>query len=196
MVKSFNIYMTGVGGQGIGLLSEVLLRGADHAGLRVKSVDTHGLAQRGGIVVSHLRLGDGVHSPLVSAGSADLVVAMERHEALRGMGEYLKTGGALVYYDTVWQPLDVRLGTSAEVTAEAIETACAGGNVRLMKVFEPDLPDTRMQNMVILAVMAADGILPGVQPAHYRAAMEDLMAGTMLEKNMALFERVFSNTIK
>ncbi|MBW2538534.1 MAG: 2-oxoacid:acceptor oxidoreductase family protein, partial [Deltaproteobacteria bacterium] len=54
-MNSFNVYMTGVGGQGIGLLSEILLRAADHAGHTVKGVDTHGLAQRGGIVVSSLR---------------------------------------------------------------------------------------------------------------------------------------------
>lgn len=187
-MKAFNIYMTGVGGQGIGLLSEVLLRAADYAGLPVKSVDTHGLAQRGGIVVSHLRLGNGAHSPLVSAGSADLVVAMERHEALRGMAGFLKNGGTLVYYDTVWQPLDVRLGTAAEVTAEAIKTACAKRDIRLLKVFEPDLADARMQNMAILGTLAASGIVPGVEPAHYRAAMADLMAGAMLKKNLALFD--------
>ena len=53
-MKKFNIYLTGVGGQGIGLISEILLRAADYAGFNVKSVDTHGLAQRGGIVVSQI----------------------------------------------------------------------------------------------------------------------------------------------
>jgi len=60
--------MIGVGGQGIGLLSEVLLRAVDYAGLRVKAVDTHGLAQRGGVVVSNLRMGDNVFSPLIPGG--------------------------------------------------------------------------------------------------------------------------------
>jgi indolepyruvate ferredoxin oxidoreductase, beta subunit len=195
-MKAFNIYMTGVGGQGIGLLSEVLLRAADHAGLAVKSVDTHGLAQRGGVVVSQLRIGDGIHSPLISAGGADMVVAMERHEALRAVGGYLEDGGTLVYYDTVWQPLDVRLGDAAEVTGQAIEAACAERTVRLVKVFEPGLPDTRMQNMAILATMAAGTLVPAVAVAHYRAAMDDLMAGKMLEKNLALFDRVFSTAAR
>ena len=53
----FNIHLCGVGGQGIGLLSEIILRAADHAGHAAKAVDTHGLAQRGGIVVSQIRLG-------------------------------------------------------------------------------------------------------------------------------------------
>ena len=86
-MDNFNIYLTGVGGQGIGLLSEILIRAADHAGHRVKGVDTHGLAQRGGIVVSRIRIGDRVHTPLIPAGEADLVIALERHEALRGLND-------------------------------------------------------------------------------------------------------------
>ncbi len=58
-----NIYMAGVGGQGIGLLSEVLLRGLDKTGVTVRGVDTHGLAQRGGVVVSQIRTGEGQFSP-------------------------------------------------------------------------------------------------------------------------------------
>ena len=76
-MKPFNIYLTGVGGQGIGLLIEILLRAADHAGFPVKGVDTHGLAQRGGIVVSQIRIGEEAHSPLIRQGEADLVVALE-----------------------------------------------------------------------------------------------------------------------
>ena len=107
-MTSFNIYLTGVGGQGIGLLSEILLRSADHAGLKVKAVDTHGLAQRGGIVISHLRIGEKVFSPLIFRNQADLVVALERNEALRGLNAALKDNGTLIYYDTSWQPLEVR----------------------------------------------------------------------------------------
>ena len=84
MSESYDIYMTGVGGQGIGLLAEALARAVDRAGLSVRGCDTHGLAQRGGIVSSHLRIGASAHSPLVSPGRADLVIALEgqtcRHE--------------------------------------------------------------------------------------------------------------------
>ena len=193
-MKSFNIYMTGVGGQGIGLLSEVLLRAADHAGLPVRSVDTHGLAQRGGAVVSHLRIGDGVHSPLIPKGAADLVVAMERHEALRGLAGFLKDGGTLVDYDTVWQPLDVRLGKADQVADEDIKAACRQRNVRRVKVFEPNLPDARMQNIAILGAIAAEALVPGVEKEHYRAAMGDLMAGAMLENNLSLFDKAFADS--
>ncbi|HSO18190.1 MAG TPA: 2-oxoacid:acceptor oxidoreductase family protein, partial [Desulfosarcina sp.] len=107
-MKTFDIHLAGVGGQGIGLISEIILRAADHAGHPVKSVDTHGLAQRGGIVVSQIRIGEPAFSPLIAPGRAHLAICLERHEALRAAGTALREGGSLVYYDTVWQPLSVR----------------------------------------------------------------------------------------
>ena len=188
-MKAFNIYLTGVGGQGIGLLSEIVLRAVDHSGQRVKSVDTHGLAQRGGIVVSQIRLGDSIHAPLIPAGRADLAIALERHEALRAAATALRESGCLVYYDTVWQPLDVRLGDAATVTASDIETLCRNRSIRVFPIFQPDLPDIRMQNMAVLGGIAGNGLIPGVELAHYRLAMDDLMAGTMLERNRDLFDQ-------
>lgn len=187
-MATFNVYMAGVGGQGIGLLSEILLRTADHAGLVVKSVDTHGLAQRGGIVVSQLRIGPEAYTPMISAHDADLVVALERHEALRAADAALKPGGVLIYYDAVWQPLPVRLGESQEVTGLAVEARCAARRGRVVRVFDPDLKDARMQNIAVLARIQALGLIPGIALEAYRQAMEDLMDGQMLTKNMAFFE--------
>ena len=187
-MKPFNIYLTGVGGQGIGLLSEVLLRAGDHAGLTVKGVDTHGLAQRGGIVVSSLRFGERVYSPLIPAGAADLVVALERHEALRGVNTALKDGGTLVYYDTVWQPLEVRLKKATPVDENMIARTCRKRNIREIKVHKPDLKEAQMQNIVVLAHISRHELIPTVTTEHYKTAMEDLMSGAMLAKNLALFE--------
>jgi len=184
----FNIYMTGVGGQGIGLLSEVLLRAADHAGLAVKSVDTHGLAQRGGIVVSQLRIGAQAHSPLIAARDADLVVALERHEALRAAETALKPGGTLIYYDTVWQPLAVRLKEAAETTHQDIKQVSGQQKARLIRVHRPELEDARMQNMVVLANIQRHELIDGIEVKHFHEAMADLMNGGLLQKNMALFD--------
>lgn len=191
-MESFNIHLTGVGGQGIGLLSEILLRAADHAGLTVKGVDTHGLAQRGGIVVSQIRIGSRVHNPLIPNGDADLAVALERHEALRGMNAALKDGGTLVYYNTVWQPLEVRLKVSEEVSESVISEQCRQRNIREISVFKPDLPDTRMQNIVLLAHIDKNHLVPGITGEHYRQAMKDLLSGQVLEKNLSLFESLIS----
>lgn len=191
-MTSFNIHLTGVGGQGIGLLSEILLRAADHAGLTVKGVDTHGLAQRGGIVVSQIRIGSCVHNPLIPSGEADMVVALERHEALRGMNAALKDGGTLIYYNTVWQPLEVRLRAADEVSESAIGEQCQKRNIREISVFQPDLSDTRMQNIVLLAHIDKNHLVPNVTTAHYRQAMDDLLSGHVLEKNLELFESLIS----
>ena len=187
-MESFNVYMIGVGGQGIGLLSEVLLRAADYADLRVKAVDTHGLAQRGGVVVSQLRLGDNVFSPLIQRGQADLVVALERHEALRGLKTAARDGGTLVYYDTVWQPLDVRLDHSTEIQVSDIQRVCRERNIKDHVVFHPDLEDVRMQNIAVLSTIHKNELIPGIQEIHYRNAMEDLLQGSALKQNLKLFE--------
>jgi indolepyruvate ferredoxin oxidoreductase beta subunit len=191
-MNPFNIYLSGVGGQGIGLLSEIILRAADHAGYTVKAVDTHGLAQRGGIVVSQIRIGDQVHTPLVPNHAADLVVSLERHEALRALNQAARDGGTLIYYNTVWQPLDVRLGAAAEVTGDTIQSQCKTRKIHLLEVFEPDLPDIRMQNIALLSHIHRESLIPGIDFENYRQAMEDLMAGGMLKANRALFESLIS----
>ena len=188
-MTTFNVYLAGVGGQGIGLLSEMILRSADHAGLRVKGVDTHGLAQRGGKVVSQIRMGRDVHTPLIPAGQADLVVALERHEALRAAVEFARPGGFLVYYNTVWQPLEVRLGEADEVSADDIRAQCRHSGIGLREVYQASLEDARMQNTVVLAHIARGGLIPGISERHYLLSMKDLMDGAMLTRNRLLFEK-------
>lgn len=182
-----NIYMAGVGGQGIGLLSEVLLRACSHAGMTVKGVDTHGLAQRGGIVVSHLRTGEDIASPMTVPGEVDLVLALERHEALRACIGQLRDGGALAWYDAVWQPWDVRSGHSPETTPEELEAECSRRGIRALRVLEPDLPDARMQNTVLLAAVIHAGLIPGIDGADVETAMGDLLSGGALKANLDLF---------
>ena len=188
-MKAFNIYLTGVGGQGIGLISEVILRAADHGGHPVKSVDTHGLAQRGGIVVSQIRIGENVFSPLVPAGQADLVISLERHEALRAAGTVLKESGCLIYYNTVWQPLSVRLNETAEVAESDVQDLCRARGIQVISVFHEDLPDIRMQNMAVLAEIHRHRMIPGIDLKHYQSAMADLMSGSMLKENRDLFDK-------
>jgi indolepyruvate ferredoxin oxidoreductase beta subunit len=193
-LDEFNVYLIGVGGQGIGLLSEILLRASDYAGFHVKGVDTHGLAQRGGVVISQLRIGEKVYSPIISKGKADLGIALERHEALRGINFALKESGTLIYYDTVWQPLWVRLGESAEVTEADLENACATRNIKKIRVFDPELKDPRTQNIAVLSAICNYHLIPGIDSIHYEQAMQDLMTGKMLETNLQLFRSSFKNT--
>lgn len=185
MKGNFNIFMAGVGGQGIGLLAELMARAADYAGWKVRGCDTHGLAQRGGMVTSHLRLGE-AHSPLVPDGQADLVLALERTEALRAAALMLRDGGSLAWYDAAWQALDVRAGEAPPVTAEDVEAAVAERGGTALRVFREDLPDSRMQNTALVAAALSRGLLPGLDAGHVRKAMADLLSGPALESNLAL----------
>jgi indolepyruvate ferredoxin oxidoreductase beta subunit len=189
-MNSFNIYLCGVGGQGIGLLSEILLRGADYAGLQAKAVDTHGLAQRGGIVISHLRLGKTIHSPMISERKADLVVALERHEAMRGVDTALRDNGCLIYFNTVLQPLGVRLGSDEEVSEPLLNESCNVRNITVHKVDREGLLDSRMQNIAILANIDKKRLIPNVERHHLIRATRDLMKGSMLQQNMEIFNKI------
>jgi len=187
-MKEFNIYITGVGGQGIGLLSQALVRSADHSGLEIMAVDTHGLAQRGGVVVSRIRCGSHVFSPLTLAHHCDLVLAMEIHEALRGLGVAMKKGGTLAYLNLAWQPLPVRLGQDKEVVPEDITRACGQMGVQCIEVATEAVLDSRMQNMALLGTMAKHELIPGVLRTHYIKALEDLLKEEILPRNLDVFE--------
>ncbi|MGI6183435.1 MAG: indolepyruvate oxidoreductase subunit beta [Candidatus Fimadaptatus sp.] len=106
-----NIVITGVGGQGTLLASRILGALAAANGLDVKVSEVHGMAQRGGNVVTYVRIGDKVHSPLVEAGQADVVLAFEQLEALRAL-PYLKTGGIIVTNEQKMLPMPVIMGAA------------------------------------------------------------------------------------
>lgn len=193
MSDIFNVYMIGVGGQGIGILSEVLMRTSDKAGFNSIGVDTHGLAQRGGTVESHLRIGNNVHSPLIKKNEADLVVALERHEALRGLLTYLKNEGTLIYYDAVWQPLSVRMEETIQVSSELIKEASLEKKASIFPVYLEDLESSKMQNIAVLAEIAKRKTIPGIGIDHYVSALKDVLSDTLIEKNLRLFLKIVEN---
>lgn len=97
--KAVNVVIAGVGGQGILLASEVLARAAVLAGYSVKTNEVHGMAQRGGSVIAQIRYGALVNSPLVAVGTADVLVSLEKIEALRYAHYLSQTGVAVVSRD-------------------------------------------------------------------------------------------------
>lgn len=90
-----NIIISGTGGQGIILASRIITHVAFQSGYDVKESEIHGMAQRGGSVVSHIRFGDKVFSPQIPAGEAQIMVALEELEALRYL-RFLKKGGLII----------------------------------------------------------------------------------------------------
>jgi len=104
-----DLLMAGVGGQGIVLASDIVAEAALQAGYDTKKTDTLGMAQRGGSVVSHVRIGDKVWSPLIREGEAELLVSFEKLEAAR-WGSYLSPGGLAIINRQVVPPLSVSRG--------------------------------------------------------------------------------------
>lgn len=182
-----NIYISGVGGQGTGMLSEILVRAIDYAGMNFRAVDTHGLAQRGGTVVSQIRFGADVFTPLIRKGEAHMCIALELHEAQRSMENYLCEGGILIYYDTIWEPLDVRLGKSKKIREQTVLQYCKEHGIRAVKAFDNNLTDTRMQNIVILSLIAKHSLISGVTTERIEEAINDLMNGNLLNANLKVF---------
>jgi indolepyruvate ferredoxin oxidoreductase beta subunit len=106
-----DVLMVGVGGQGIILASDILSQAAISANCDVKKTDTIGMAQRGGSVLSHIRIASHIWSPMIKEGEADILVAFEKLEAVRYLS-YLKPNGLAIINDYIIPPLSVSVGTS------------------------------------------------------------------------------------
>lgn len=111
MDKVINIILTGVGGQGTILASEIISEIAAEAGYDVKKSEIHGMSQRGGNVDSHVRYGEKVYSPIVMKGDCDLLLAFERLEALR-MADFVKKDGKIIVNDQRINPSTVISGVA------------------------------------------------------------------------------------
>jgi len=150
-VKKVDILITGVGGQGVILASDIIGEAALAAGYDVKKTDTLGMAQRGGSVVSHVRIAPRVWSPLAREGEVDIVLAFEKLEGAR-WAHYLRPGGIAIVNNQALPPLAVSLGRERYPTDEEVKniikrcadrvyfidgTRLAGelGNVRTLNIF-------------------------------------------------------------
>jgi indolepyruvate ferredoxin oxidoreductase beta subunit len=102
--KEFSVYMSGVGGQGLVLLSNVIGAACASAGMRALTGEQHGLSQRSGSINVHMRIGEDIRSPLIPIGGADALLALEALEALRYV-EYLRPGGIVLMNSRVQHPV-------------------------------------------------------------------------------------------
>lgn len=107
-----NIVLCGVGGQGTVLASKLIAAAAMEKGLPVMSAETIGMAQRGGSVFSHLRMGEGLYSPMIAEKTADLIIGFEPGETVR-MLPYLKEGGQVIVSSRAIMPVTATLSGSS-----------------------------------------------------------------------------------
>ncbi|BES80667.1 indolepyruvate oxidoreductase subunit beta [Pyrodictium abyssi] len=169
MARALNLVVTGVGGQGLITLSSIVARAALRRGVDALVAETHGLSQRGGTVIVHVRLGD-VDAPLVPPGGADAILAMELIEAVRYLG-YLRPGGTVVLNDYLVPPPLPGIETpSASSLLDAIRRRA--GRIVIVPATRKalELGDARVANMVLLGAALEAGVFNGFIDA---AAVEE-----------------------
>ncbi|MGO8880820.1 MAG: indolepyruvate oxidoreductase subunit beta [Desulfomonilaceae bacterium] len=162
--STLSIYVSGVGGFGIGSVIRILSSAAQIKGLKAIGSETHGLAQRGGVVISTLQIGkDITGSPLIIKGSADIVITLEPLEALRAM-PYLKRKGVIIYNTQKFQPLSVRLGSAKYPTLDDIKVELEKVTDRVIPVDASlkakELGLSESANVVLLGRLTREGAVP------------------------------------
>ncbi|UCD19679.1 MAG: indolepyruvate oxidoreductase subunit beta [candidate division WOR-3 bacterium] len=149
-----NVIICGVGGQGIILASDVLCYGTSLAGFDVKKSEVHGMAQRGGSVITHVRFGDKVYSPLIAQGTADYILAFEKVEAMR-YAHYLEKNGEMIVDNREIPPMSVLVG-EAEYPADIDRRLTRMGKTYFIDATSvaADLGNIRVVNIVLLGVLS------------------------------------------
>lgn len=155
MSNCMSILLVGVGGQGTILAAKVLSQVALEQGLEVKMSEVHGMSQRGGSVVTYVKFGEEVYSPLVEPGEADFIVAFEKLEAMR-WAHYLKPNGVLVTNQQEISPMPVITG-AAKYPEGIIEQIQAKGH-KVISVNALEIAETcgspKATNIVLMGVLA------------------------------------------
>lgn len=198
-----NVLLTGVGGQGTVLAAKVLAQAAQEKGWQVRTAETIGMAQRGGNVTSHVRMGNNgeeVLAPLLAHGTADLVVAFEPAEAARAL-PFLAPGGTLVTATTPIQPVTVALsGKSyrvddvlAYVREQVSSVAHSGSCGRFVAVDEgavlDQLGNRKALNTVLLASALATGCIP-LTLEDLRSAIKACVKPKFVELNLRAIDLI------
>jgi indolepyruvate ferredoxin oxidoreductase, beta subunit len=181
-----NIVIAGVGGQGVLLASKVLAESALVSGKDVKQNEVHGMAQRGGSVISFVRIGEEVFSPVVMPGQADLLISFEPLEALRYV-HYLKPGGLLVYNKVTINPSTVASGLAVYPTdVEAqIAGACPGAQGVDGLSIAKEAGNAKAVNMVMVGAVMKHLPFP---PAVVRDVVKAISGEKGVEVNMKALE--------
>ncbi len=176
---NFNCIIAGVGGQGTVLASRLISAAATARGMHVVSAETIGMAQRGGSVLSHIRIGDGAYAPLIGEGTADLLIAFEPCEGARAL-RYLKRGGvAIVCADPVAP------ASGAYDVAPILDYIAAYADTRVIEpsAIYKECGSRRVLNVALLGAALAAGVLP-VTADEVADALGGIFTDDKLEMNL------------
>ena len=184
-----NIMIVGVGGQGTLLASKILGRAAMESGLDVKVSEVHGMSQRGGSVVTYVRYGDEVYSPVICKGDADVILSFEILEAARWLPN-LKTGGVIVTSTQQINPMLVITGAAQYPTDIIPDMKLLGVDVRAFDAqsIAEEAGNVRASNVALIGL--ASSVL-GFDHDILRAAVAACVPAKALEVNMKAFDLAY-----
>ena len=185
MKDTLNIVICGVGGQGTLLASRILGHIAMEKGYDVKGSEVHGMSQRGGSVITYVRMGEKVYSPMIEQKGADFVLAFEELEALRDL-PYLKDGGTLIVNAQKILPLPVIIG-AAQYPENIIETLREKTDVVALDALPmaEKAGNSRAVNTVLLGALAKR--LP-FEKQLWLDALHACVPAKFIEANLAAFK--------
>ena len=185
-----NIMIVGVGGQGTLLASRIIGNLLTAKGYDVKVSEVHGMSQRGGSVVTYVRYGEKVYSPIVAEGTADVILAFEQLEALRWVS-FLSPEGTLIYNTQQINPMPVITG--AAQYPEEIDAKLREVSPKILSVDAAKLAleagNIKSVNVVLIGVLAATLTIP---KEDWVEALKKTVPPKFLELNLKAFELGYS----
>lgn len=181
---SKNIIVCGVGGQGTILASKLIAQAAMNRGIPVKTAETIGMAQRGGSVFSHLKLGNGAAGSLIGKGEADVLIGFEPGETVRHL-PFLKKDGVVISTSRPIQPVSAMIGSSEYRVNDILSYLRKNApNLTLIdseKALQ-EIGNTKVLNVLLLGAAARSGHL-GVSAEDIRNALRERMPEKLWEVN-------------
>jgi indolepyruvate ferredoxin oxidoreductase, beta subunit len=188
MIKA-DILMTGVGGQGVILASDALAEIAMKAGYDVKKSDSLGMSQRGGSVVSHLRIGGQIFSPMIKKGDADFILGFERLEGARWV-DYLRKDGIAIINNLAIPPLSVVGGASKYPSVSEVEDAVRQRTDQIHFIpgteIAAELGNPQILNVLLVGFLS---FFLGIDEKAYVEDLSQRVPSKFLEINLKAFAR-------
>lgn len=186
MAETKCIMIVGVGGQGTLLASRILGNVLLTLGFDVKVSEVHGMSQRGGSVVTYVKYGDHVYSPVVNEGEADYILSFERLEAARWL-PYLKKGGKMIVNNQRINPMPVITGSMEYPEAILEKMAEKGADILPVDALRLALQagNSKAVNVVLIGVLSS---IMGFPVEAWQTALETTVPARFIELNKSAFE--------
>lgn len=191
---STNIVLCGVGGQGTVLASKLVAAAAMNKGFDVKSAETIGMAQKGGSVMSHLRIGDDALTPMIGSGEADLIIGFEPSETVR-MLPFLKKGGAVITSDRAVMPVTAALKGSSYKGSDMTEYLKSLSDIGKLVIVDTEaavkeVGSPKAMNMILLGAASRAGLLGDITHEDIIEAMKRKVKPQFVDMNIKALEFV------